>query len=84
MNDSESNVDVSKVGNILLLSERINNNMGSISFAEKKERLRKSKLATVKRFLEHYESYDEWNERSIDKRTRAISRLAYDRVWKLS
>ncbi len=83
MNDSESDVEVSRVGNILLLSEHINNKMGSISFAEKKERLRRSKLATVQKFLEHYGSCDDWNKEKIDKRTRAISQLAYKKVWKL-
>lgn len=84
MNDSENDVDTSKVGNILLLSERINNNMGSLSFAEKKKYLSRSNLATVKKFLEHYGSSDEWDKEKIDRRTRAISKLAYNKIWKLS
>lgn len=83
MNDSENDADTSKVGNILLLSERINNNMGNIPFKEKNERLRNSKLETVKKFLEHYGSYDEWDRDKINKRTRAIANLAYNKIWRL-
>ncbi len=83
MNDSENDADTSKVGNILLLSEHINNNMGSISFREKKERLKKSKLETVKKFLKYYGSCEEWDKDTINKRTRAIAKLAYNKIWKL-
>lgn len=83
MNDSENDADTSKVGNILLLSEHINNNMGSISFREKKERLKNSKLETVKKFLKYYGSCEEWDKDTINKRTRAIAKLAYNKIWKL-
>ena len=83
MNDSEDDADTSKVGNILLLSERINHNMGSISFADKKEKLKNSKLETVKKFLEHYGSCNEWDKDKINKRTRAIAKLAYNKIWKV-
>lgn len=83
MNDSEDDADTSKVGNILLLSERINHNMGSISFSDKKEKLKNSKLETVKKFLEHYGSCDEWDKDKINKRTRAIAKLAYNKIWKI-
>lgn len=83
MNDSDSDVYTSRVGNILLLSERINNKMGDISFGEKKEKLKRSQLATVKKFLVNYGDSDEWNAEKIEKRTKAIAKLAYDKVWKL-
>ena len=83
MNDSENNVCSSRVGNILLLSEHINNNMGDSSFVEKKEKLKRSKLATVQKFLKYYGDSEEWNEEKIEKRTRAIAKMAYDKVWKL-
>ncbi len=83
MNDSDSNMYTSRVGNILLLSEHINNNMGSASFIEKKEKLKRSQLATVKKFLINYGDSDEWDEEKIERRTRAIAKLAYDKVWKL-
>lgn len=83
MNDSETDADTSRVGNILLLSEHINNNMGNMPFAEKKKILKNSKLETVKKFLEHYGSCDEWDKDKINKRTRAIAKLAYNKIWKI-
>lgn len=58
MNDSESNACVSRVGNILLLSEHINSNMGNDSFEEKKKKLGNSRLSTVKNFLKYYGNLD--------------------------
>ena len=83
MNDSECNMYTSRVGNILLLSEHINNNMGNASFVEKKEKLKRSQLATVKKFLKNYGNCEVWDEEKIEKRTKAIAKLAYDKVWKL-
>lgn len=83
MNDSENNIYACRIGNILLLSEHINRNMGNDSFAEKKERLKKSRLYTVQKFLEHYGNVEEWNEEKIERRTKAIAKLAYNKVWKL-
>lgn len=83
MNDSENYMSTSQVGNILLLSEHINNNMGNASFAEKKKKLERSKLATVKKFLKYYGNSEKWDEDLIEKRTKAIAKLAYDKVWKL-
>ena len=84
MNDSETDMCTSRVGNILLLSERINNKMGNASFAEKKKKLKRSNLETVKKFLNHYGNSDEWTEEKIERRTKAIAGLAYNRVWKLN
>lgn len=83
MNDSECNVCTCRVGNILLLSEDINNKMGNATFDEKKMKLKNSKLATVRKFLDNYGSFDEWDEEKINNRTRAIAKLAYDKIWKV-
>lgn len=83
MNDSEGNVCTCRVGNILLLSEDINNKMGNATFDEKKMKLKNSKLATVRKFLDNYGSFDEWDEEKINNRTRAIAKLAYDKIWKV-
>ncbi|NBK91048.1 DUF262 domain-containing protein [bacterium 1XD21-13] len=84
MNDSDNNAFTSRVGNILLLSEHINNSMGNASFDEKKIKLKKSNLLTVKKFLDRYGDLEEWNEEKIEKRTKAIAKLAYNKVWKIN
>lgn len=83
MNDSETEEVTSKIGNLLLLSEGINNKMGSASFAEKKKKLKRSKLQTVQNFLKYYGSEEEWNEKLIEKRTIELISLAYKEVWKV-
>lgn len=83
MNDSECNACTCRVGNILLLSEDINNKMGNATFEEKKMKLKNSKLATVRKFLDNYGSFDEWDEEKINNRTKAIAKLAYDKIWKV-
>lgn len=83
MNDSETDMCSCQVGNILLLSEHINSNMGDASFADKKKLLERSKLETVKNFLKHYGNFEEWTEEKIEMRTKAIAKLAYNEVWKL-
>ena len=83
MNDSETNEVTSKIGNLLLLSEHINNNMGNASFNEKKEKMKRSKLQTVQNFLKYYGSKEEWTEELIGERTEALISLAYNEVWKV-
>lgn len=83
MNDSETNDITSKIGNLLLLSEHINNKMGNASFSEKKDKLKRSKLQTVKNFLQYYGNNNEWTEKLIEDRTDALISLAYNEIWKL-
>ena len=83
MNDSDTNDITSKIGNLLLLSEHINNKMGNASFNDKKEKMKRSKLQTVQNFLKYYGSKEEWTEELIEERTDAIIKLAYNEVWKV-
>lgn len=84
MNDSETNDITSRIGNLLLLSEQINNKMGNASFDEKKKKLKRSQLQTVQNFLQYYGDKDEWTEQFINERTEAIIKLMYTDVWKLN
>ena len=83
MNDSETNEITSKIGNLLLLSEHINNKMSNASFNEKKEKMKRSKLQTVQNFLKYYGNKEEWTEKLIEERTDALINLAYNEVWKV-
>ncbi len=83
MNDSETNEVTSRIGNLLLLSEHINNNMGNASFNEKKEKMKRSKLQTVQNFLKYYGTNEEWTEELINKRSEELISLAYNKVWKV-
>ena len=83
MNDSETDSITSKLGNLLLLSEHINNKMGNATFMEKKEKLKKSQLQTVKNFLGFYGQYEIWTDELIVKRTKDLAGLAYKEIWKI-
>lgn len=83
MNDSSINDNTSKIGNLLLLSERINSNMGDDNYKDKVDKLKRSKLISVQNFVKHYGEKDDWTDEMIMKRTKSIARLAYDKIWKL-
>ena len=83
MNDSDTNDNTSRIGNLLLLSEHINNKMGNASFKEKKEKMKRSKLQTVQNFLKFYGNNEEWTEKLIEERTIALISLAYNEIWKV-
>lgn len=83
MNDSEFDDITSKVGNILLISSKLNKKMNDYDFAKKKKILKQSQLITVQNFLHYYENYDEWTNNLIIQRTETIAKEAYNSIWKL-
>lgn len=83
MNDSATNDNTSKIGNLLLLSERINGNIGDDDYKKKIQKLKRSKLLSVQDFVKYYGDKDEWTEELIMKRTKALAKLSYNSVWKL-
>lgn len=83
MNDSENISITSQIGNLLLLSEHINNKMGNASFVEKKKKLEHSKLMTVQNFLKYYRDKETWTNEMIEERTKKLAKLAYDNVWRV-
>ena len=84
MNDSKTNDYVCMIGNILLISGRINEGIGDASFAEKKERYRCSKLANVQKFLSFYSKALVWDVKLIEQRTARLAELSYMNVWRIS
>ena len=84
MNDSKTDDYVCMIGNILLISGRINEGIGDASFAEKKERYRCSKLANVQKFLSFYSKALVWDVKLIEQRTARLAELSYMNVWRIS
>ena len=83
MNDSETDLNTCRVGNMLLIAERINGNMGCDVFQKKVERMKQSHLINVQRFVQNYGNYAEWTSNMIMKRTEKLGELSYRKVWKL-
>lgn len=79
--DSDSDDTPCKIGNLLLISERINSHIGNISFSEKVNEYKKSKLANVRQFIEHYGNKEEWTSTEINIRSKKIAELAYEKIW---
>lgn len=78
-NGTEQN---SKIGNLLPLSRSINENCGDEDFIKKIQKYKNSNFITVKDFLNHNSNKTEWSSKDIDERTKRISKLAYDEIWK--
>lgn len=79
--DSDIEDTPCKIGNLLLISETINSNIGNIPFSEKIKEYKKSKLANVSRFVIHYGNNEEFTDAEINKRSKKLAALAFDKIW---
>lgn len=70
---------VGQLGNLLLVTEAMNQQLENKSFAAKLPILKKAKSWVDPRIL----NASQWGEAEIDKRTIDLAALAYDKVWKL-
>jgi hypothetical protein len=74
---------VDNLGNLTLISERINGSMGNQPLKEKLVWLKKSKLHLNQELVSKLESINKWNEKEIASRQREIAEFAHDIVWKI-
>jgi len=81
--NSDSDIDDTpcKIGNLLLISETINRNIEDMPFPEKVKRYKKSKLANVLRFVDHYGKKEDWTIAEIKKRSNCLAEFAYEKIW---
>jgi hypothetical protein len=70
---------VAQLGNLILVDQHLNTELGNKAFVDKKGILAKSK-AWVDPMIQNAES---WDEDDIRKRTQKLARLAYNTVWKI-
>lgn len=74
---------VNKLGNLTLISKKINGPMGNKPLKEKAKLFKDSKLNVNRELLEKFKLLKyKWNEKEIEKRQREIAEYAYDVVWK--
>jgi len=81
MNDNETNDAPCKIGNLLLISTRINSQVGDLSYERKKEEYKKSNLCIVKNFITHHGGKEKWTEEDIAARGKKLAELAYSKIW---
>ena len=74
---------VDNLGNLTLISERINGSMGNQALEEKLDWLKKSKLHINQELVKRVELNNKWGKKEIDDRQREIAEFAHDVVWKI-
>ena len=68
-----------KIGNLLLIDEKTNNNLGNKPFAAKKTVLLKSSI----HIDDIINKANDWSPKQIDKRTTSLAKIAYNTVFKI-
>ena len=75
---------VHRIGNLTLISKRLNSQMGNIDLENKLPILKKSGLKINEDLIDDIESNNNiWNEKSILDRSKKLASIAYDEVWKI-
>ncbi|MCH3980515.1 MAG: DUF262 domain-containing HNH endonuclease family protein [Prevotella sp.] len=70
---------VNRVGNMCLLDQKVNRQIGNLTYSEKKEKYRLSEFATTRKIPEHY---NDWNENTILSRQKQMAKRAVN-IWRL-
>lgn len=83
MGDSPTDDIVSKLGNLLPMSTKLNNKIGNKDFDKKIEYYKKSNLLSVKKFVSEYGSNLTWKEQEINDRTEEVVNYALKNIWVL-
>lgn len=71
---------VNRLGNMCLLDQKVNRQIGNLTYSEKKEKYRLSKFATTRKIPEHY---NDWDENTILSRQKQMAKRAVN-IWKLN
>ncbi len=75
---------VNKLGNLTLLSKRINSAVQNSTIDKKLPELEKSELAVTKNIVEAIKSYNfQWGEVQIKERQDQLAKLAYESIWQM-
>ena len=70
-----------RIGNLLPLSEALNNEADSKPFTDKLPIYGRSSLSIVSHFLSRNGSKTNWTEDDIDQRSQYIAELSFDQIW---
>ena len=74
---------IHKIGNLTLISKKLNSQMGNIELEKKIPILKKSDLKINKVLTDFInEKNNKWNENLITERSNMLSSIAYDEIWK--
>lgn len=71
--------NVGQLGNLILMNSDLNNELDNKPFSEKKAVLSKSRVALD----DVIKNSEKWGEGEIEERTKYLSKIAYEKVWRL-
>lgn len=71
---------VNRLGNMCLLDQKVNRQIGNLTYSEKKEKYRLSEFVTTRKIPEHY---NVWNENTILSRQKQMAKRAVN-IWRLN
>lgn len=71
--------NIGQLGNLILMKADLNSELDNKSFSEKRALLEKSRVALD----DIIRNSDKWDESKIEERTKYLSKLAYEKIWKL-
>ena len=75
---------VHRIGNLTLISKRLNSQMGNIDLEKKLPILKKSALKINEDLISDIEKNNNvWDEQSILDRSKKLASIAFDEVWKI-
>ncbi len=84
---NEQNVKnyVHKIGNLVLISKKLNSSMGNDNINDKIKTLKKSEIKSTIHLAEYIEKNegDKWNEEEILKRQKEMGNEAYNKIFKI-
>lgn len=69
------------IGNLLPISQSINNNCDDEPYTDKIQKYSNSDYQTVKDFLKYHSNKTTWSEQDIRDRSIKLSKLAYNEIW---
>jgi uncharacterized protein with ParB-like and HNH nuclease domain len=76
--------NIQKLGNLTLLSKKLNEKMKNKPIKGKMDELKKSQLAITKKLVKKLEANNcSWSDKEIEERQEELARIAYEEVWKI-
>ena len=85
LNDSKENINSCYIGNLLPLAESIQKEIGDEKvFNKKLVHYKTSQFKTVEEFVKEYSAHTVWNEKKIQKRSKDLAEIFYEKIFKLN
>lgn len=74
---------VNKIGNLTLLSRKLNSNVGNDKILKKLAELEKSEIKITIELVESIKEKGKWDEEMINSRQNELAEVSFDTIWKI-